>query len=169
MKSGLGTAALRVGRELIVGAIIAANPLGDVIDPVNGEILAGARLPADQDETFADARNILEAMADGSTMNFGAKENTVIGVVATNARLNKSQCAMVAQMAQDGVARTVRPAHTLFDGDTMFALATGEIDADVNLVGTFAAEVVAAAILRAVTQATGAGGLPAWSDLQASS
>jgi L-aminopeptidase/D-esterase-like protein len=86
--------------------------------------------------------------------------NTVIGVVATNARLTKPQATKVAQMAQDGLARVIRPAHTMFDGDTIFALATGEQDADVSMVGAFAAEVMAEAILRAVKMAASAGGLP---------
>jgi len=90
--------------------------------------------------------------------------NTVIGVVATNARLNKEEVNKVAQMAQDGVARAVRPAHMMFDGYTIFALAAGEKRADVNLVGAYAAEVVAEAIVRGVRSADGAGDLPAWKD-----
>ena len=88
------------------------------------------------------------------------KSNTVIGVIATNARLNKAQTTKVAQMAQDGLARAIQPAHTMFDGDTIFALATGERKADVSTVGAFAAEVMAQAIVRAVKMAAPAGGLP---------
>ena len=166
MKSGIGTATLEIGSGLIVGAVVAANPLGDVIDPTSGEIIAGARLPDGSETIFADARSVLEGRVQGPAMGFGSADNTVIGVVATNARLTKNQATMVAQMAQDGVARTVRPAHTQFDGDTIFALATGEIEADHTIVGTFAAEAVAEAILRAVKSAESAGGLPAWADLQ---
>ena len=91
--------------------------------------------------------------------------------MATNARLNKEEANKVAQMAQDGLARTVRPAHTMFDGDTLFALATGSnneplMEADVNTVGAYAAEVVAEAIVRAVKAAEGVAGLPAWLDLE---
>jgi L-aminopeptidase/D-esterase-like protein len=86
-------------------------------------------------------------------------------VVATNARLSKEEANKVAQMAQDGIARTVRPAHTMFDGDTLFALSTGRADADINLIGAYAAEMVAEAVVRAVKTAEGAGGLPAWRDL----
>jgi L-aminopeptidase/D-esterase-like protein len=99
-------------------------------------------------------------------MGFGARENTVIGVVATNAQLNKEQVNKVAQMAQNGLARTVRPAHTMGDGDTIFALATGEHPADVNIVGAYAAQVVAQAILRGVRAASSIKGLPSASDLQ---
>jgi L-aminopeptidase/D-esterase-like protein len=85
----------------------------------------------------------------------------VIGCIITNAKLSKEQITKVAQMAQDGVARSVRPAHTMLDGDTIFALATGEKKADVNIVGAFAAEVVAQAIVQAVRQAKPVAGLPA--------
>jgi len=86
--------------------------------------------------------------------------------VATNARLTKEEANKVAQMAQDGIARAVRPAHTLFDGDTLFALATGDKRVDVNLVGAYGAEVTACAIVRAIRAAESAGGLPAWRDLR---
>ena len=90
---------------------------------------------------------------------------TVIGVVATNARLDKEQVNKVAQMAQDGLARTIRPAHTLFDGDTLFGLATGRVRASVTLVGAYAAEMVAQAILAAASSAVAAGGLPSGTDV----
>ncbi|MGB9898419.1 P1 family peptidase, partial [Thermanaerothrix sp.] len=89
------------------------------------------------------------------------------GVVATNARLNKEQVTRVSQMAQDGLAQTIRPAHTMFDGDTIFALATGERNADVNIIGAFAAQVVAEAILNAVRYAEPVAGLPSAASLQA--
>lgn len=93
-------------------------------------------------------------------MNLATGGNTVIGVVATNARFDKAQATKMAQMAQDGVARSIRPAHTMLDGDTIFALATGQKKADVSTVGAFAAEVLAQAIKNAVMAATPAGGLP---------
>src|SRR6185436_3622449 len=106
-------------------------------------------------------------LRSGSTLNWmkkgqtrtAVKSNTVIGVIATNARLNKAQATKVAQMAQDGLAQTIRPAHTMFDGDTIFALSTGKEKADVSTVGAFAAEVMSEAILRAVRMARSAGGL----------
>jgi L-aminopeptidase/D-esterase-like protein len=94
-------------------------------------------------------------------LSFASRGHTVIGCIITNAKLSKEQITKVAQMAQDGVARSVRPAHTMLDGDTIFALATGEKKADVNIVGAFAAEVVAQAIVQAVRQAKPVAGLPA--------
>jgi L-aminopeptidase/D-esterase-like protein len=162
IKTGLGSAAVDLGGGLVVGALVAVNPLGDVVDPQTGAILAGTRkLTSDEP---ADTLAVMRGMVGKAALSF-ASSNTVIGVVATNARLTKGQANKVAQMAQDGVARAVRPAHTLFDGDTLFALATGNKRADVNLIGAYAAEVVAQAIARAARAAESAGGLPAWRDL----
>lgn len=165
MKSGVGTASLDLGDGVIVGALMAVNAAGDVVDPETGEIIAGARLPEDQGGGFADARKVLQGMLGLGKLGFGSGENTVIGVVATNAALSKRDCTVVARMAQDGVARTVRPSHMMMDGDALFALATGQAQADVNIIGAFAAEVVAQAVVRAVRQAEGVAGLPAVSDL----
>lgn len=165
VKSGVGTAGVRLSEKLVVGALVAVNPLGDIVDPATGALVAGARRPGSSGAEFIDTRTVLRDRVDGAQMSFASDENTVIGVVATNARLNKGQCTKVAQMAQDGIARTVRPAHTMFDGDAVFAVATGDIDVDANIVGSFAADVVAEAILRAVRKAETAGGLPALSDL----
>jgi L-aminopeptidase/D-esterase-like protein len=162
MKSGLGSAAVALSEELIVGALVVVNAFGDVIDPDSGEILAGARTP--ETNELADTLAVMRG-GTGSEV-FGSGSRTVIGVVATNAVLTKEEVNKVAQMAQDGIARTVRPAHTMVDGDTLFALATGEVEADVNLVGAYGVEVVAEAVVRAVRQAEGAGGLPAWDELR---
>lgn len=176
MKSGLGCARLAVGAELIVSAIVAVNAFGDIIDPADGEIVAGARRRSPPEVTsdlnggddmgiFVDTLEAMKALIGRTAMGFASRENTVIGVVATNAQLNKEQANKVAQMAQDGLARTVRPAHTMLDGDTIFALSTGTVSADVNIVGAFAAEAFAQAVLRAVRQAKPAGGLPSVSSL----
>ena len=132
----------------MVAALIAVNPFGDVVGE-DGHILAGTRLP---DGRFADTLAVMRRMAQTALGDPGA---TVIGVVATNARLDKEQVNKVAQMAHDGLARAIRPAHTMFDGDTIFALATGEDFADVNLVGAYAAEVTAEAIRRTATKDDG--------------
>ena len=161
MKSGLGSAAVSLGGGLVVGVLVAVNPFGDVVDPQSGEILAGARKP--RSDEMADTLATMRGFVGKAALRFAS--NTVIGVVATNGRLTKEETNKVAQMAQDGVARTVRPAHTLFDGDTFFALATGDKRADVNLVGAYAAEMSAEAIVHAVQAAEGAGGLPGWRDL----
>ncbi len=149
MPGGLGAAMLCFGEEgaLWVGAVVAVNAVGDVIEPVGGEILAGARLP--DGSGFADSLAVLGQMA-GRPQPPMPLTNTVIGVILTNARLTKEEANKVAQMAHDGLARTIRPAHTMMDGDTIFALATGQVAADVNVVGAFAAEVMAAAVVRGV-------------------
>lgn len=171
MKSGLGTASIEIGNRVIVGAIVAVNALGDVINPTNGQILAGARplylgpKRIGETEKFANTLHVMRSLVGRTAFRFATRQNTVIGVVATNARLNKEQITRVAQMAQDGLSQTIRPAHTMLDGDTIFALATGERNADVNIVGAFAAQVVAEAILNAVRYAVPAAGLPAASSL----
>jgi len=165
MKSGIGTASMNIG-GLIIGALVAVNAFGDVIDPSTGKIIAGARstnlgpLKLGQEGYFGDTLEIMKTFIGRTVLGFATKANTVIGVVATNAKLTKAEATKVAQMAQDGLARTIRPAHTMLDGDTIFALATGEKKADPSTVGAFAAEVMAQAIVRAAQQAAPAGGLP---------
>jgi len=146
MKSGIGTWSMDIN-GVIVGAIVAVNALGDVVDPNTRKMIAGLR-----------SGTTLEWMKK-QQKTFLHRSNTVIGVIATNAKLTKAQATKVAQMAQDGFAQSIRPAHTMYDGDSIFALATGEIRADVSMVGAFAAEVMAQAIVRAVQNAKSAGGL----------
>ena len=166
MKAGLGTASMEIGGGIIVGAIVAVNAFGDVISPQTGAILAGARsaevgpLKFGTDGEFADTLKIMQTLSGRTVMKFTARGNTVIGAVATNAKLTKSEATKVAQMAQDGLARTIRPAHTMLDGDTIFALSTGNKKADISTVGAFAAEVMAQAILRGAEEAASLGGLP---------
>ena len=165
MKGGLGTASISVssGSEaLVVAAIVAVNAVGDVIDPQNGRVVAGVR--SVDGKGFADARKLLRS---GQPSKANAGQNTTIGVVATNARLTKVQATKVAQMAHDGLARTLYPAHTMADGDAIFALATGEIDAsDVSRIGALAADAMAEAILRAVRAAESIPGVPAARDIK---
>jgi len=163
MKSGIGTASLAIGSSgLIVGAIVAVNASGDVRDRQTGKILAGAR--------SEDGKGFLDSMAQilaGATLaRAHAGGNSTIGIVATNAALTKTETAKLAQMAHDGLARTINPIHTAFDGDTIFAAATGNAArADVSSIGAVAAEVVAQAVNRAVLAAAGLPGLPAHRDL----
>jgi L-aminopeptidase/D-esterase-like protein len=147
MKAGIGTTSIDIN-GLVIGAIVAVNAIGDVVDPSSGVKLAGLR----SGTTLAWMKQ--------NWVPPSVQSNTVIGAVATNARLTKAQATKVAQMAQDGLAQAIRPAHTMYDGDTIFALATGEVEADVFTVGAFAAEVVAQAIVRAARMAVSAGGLP---------
>lgn len=162
MKCGLGTASIAVGEGLIVGALVAVNAVGDVLDPATGHILAGTRTPgaSPAQSPFANSLSVLQMLAAHPAFS-PVQENTVVGVVATNARLTKEQTNKVAQMAHDGLARAIRPAHMMYDGDTIFALATGEIPADVNTVGSFAAEAFAQAIVNAARMAESLPGLPA--------
>jgi L-aminopeptidase/D-esterase-like protein len=159
-----------IGGGVIVGAIVAVNAFGDVIDPETGQILAGARaakigpLKVGTPGEFADTLEVMKSLPGRTIMGIASRSNTVIGVVATNARLFKSEANKLAQMAHNGLTRTIRPANTMFDGDTIFALATGKKKADVNIVGAFGAEVVAQAVIRAVMSAKSAAGLPAAND-----
>jgi len=178
MKAGLGSAAIVLPSGLVVAALVAVNAVGDIIDPSTGKVVAGVR--GADGKGFADARVLVRSGALGrrdpalDRKKPGADaaprpgENTTIGVVATNATLTKAEATKIAQMAHDGYARAISPVHTPGDGDTVFALATGTYaaDADASLVGALAAEVMADAIVRAATQATGLPGIPAVRDLQ---
>jgi L-aminopeptidase/D-esterase-like protein len=163
MKSGLGSYSVTLPNGLSVGAIVAVNAVGDIIDPDTGRIVAGVR---NADDTFADARKLLRSGSQGQAARPG--ENTTIGVVATNARLTKTQAQRIALMADDGFARAIFPSHTMGDGDTVFALATGQWTGEVNLtqIGALAADVMARAIVRAATEATGIPNYPAARDLK---
>jgi L-aminopeptidase/D-esterase-like protein len=164
MKSGLGTAAVKVPGGAVVAALVAVNAWGDVSDPRTGALVAGAR-----DAGGRGLHGTVRALLEGYEPSRAATEgqNTTIGVVATNVSLTKAQATKVAQMAHDGLARTVQPAHTPWDGDTLFALSTGAIRIATPdlVVGIVAAEAVARAVLRAVQLAKGLPGLPAAADL----
>jgi L-aminopeptidase/D-esterase-like protein len=166
MKGGIGTASIRVPAapnvSLVVAALVAVNAVGDVIDPSTGAVVAGVLAP--DGKSFADARKLLRA---GAKPDSKVGQNTTIGVIATNARLTKAQATKVAQMAQDGLARAIYPAHTMGDGDVVFALATGAIDTeDVSRVGALAADVMAHAIVSAVRAAESIPGYPAAKDIR---
>lgn len=162
MKGGIGSSALEMSDGLIVAAIVAVNALGDVIDPATGRVVAGVRTP--DGRGLADSRRLLQTEAFDSPSVVG---NTTIGVVAVNRTLTKVQATKIAQMAHDGLARTIYPIHTPADGDTIFALSTATENGpvDVGRIGALAAQVMADAVLRAVTQATGLPGYPAVRDL----
>ncbi len=164
MKSGMGTFALALPDGVVVAALVAVNAVGDVIDPATGEVVAGVRTP--DGRALADARRLVRA---GEVAPRLKAPNTTIGVVGTNVRLTKAQATKVAQMAQDGIARAVTPAHTPFDGDTIFALSIGTREATpelVGVIGALAADAVSQAILRAVRAATGIPGYPAARDMR---
>jgi len=166
MKSGLGSATVKAGSSILVSALVVVNAFGDVIDPGTNRILAGTRtikqgpIKLGSDAYFADTLASMKTLAGKVILGIAGNSNTVIGVVATNARLTKDEVNKVAQMAQDGLARCIRPAHTMLDGDTIFALSTGKIKSDVNLIGACAADALSNAIIDAVKSAEPAGGLP---------
>ena len=165
MKGGVGSAAIKLPNGLVVAALAAVNAVGDVIDPATGQVVAGVRTA--DGKSLADARKLLR---DGSLLRAvapRAAENTTIAVVATNARLTKTEVNRVALMADDGLARALSPAHTMGDGDTVFALATGRWPghADTGIVAALAADVLAEAIVRAATAARSLGGLPSAREL----
>lgn len=166
MRGGLGSWSIGTPQGLQVGALAAVNAVGNIVDPHTGAILAGAR--NDEGTGFVD---LTAEARRGKRPGTPSPQGTVIGVVATNARLGKAQCNMVACMAQDALARCIYPAHLPWDGDTVFALATGTYrskrPADVGLIGTLAADVLATAILRAVRQAESWGPYPACRDYPA--
>lgn len=162
MKGGLGSAAITTPSGLVVAALVAVNAVGDVIDPTTGAVVAGARNP---DGSIADVRKLLR---DGAlTGGPPPGENTTIGVVATNAALTKTDVNRLALMADDGFAKAIVPSHTVGDGDTVFALATGRWRGEVSLtvLGALAAEAMAEAIVRAVSMADSLEGLPSAREL----
>ena len=165
-KSGVGSASMEAGGGVIVGALVAVNAWGDVIDPKTNQIMAGLRsgkigpMRVGDKNLYADTLTMMKKPIGRSLLGFASSTNTVIGVIATNAKLTKAEATKVAQMAQDGIARTIRPAHTMNDGDTIFALSAGTKKANVSLIGGIAAEVMAEAILRGVRMAKPAGGIP---------
>ncbi|ROQ92036.1 P1 family peptidase [Desulfosoma caldarium] len=162
-KGGLGSFFTETPRGVRVGALVVVNPFGDVVAPQGGRILAGCRENPESHRFVDTAR----AMAHRERLrDFSASDHTVLAVVATNARLTKTELTKVAQMAHDGLARVIVPCHTQVDGDTIFALSTEERDpVDVSIVGMLAAQVVEKAIVRAVLLAQSRGGLPAAQDL----
>jgi len=159
MKGGIGNASVRVG-PWVVGALVACNAVGDVIDPATGQVLAGART--------ADGVGLLDTQRALLNGERGKRPlsgtNTTIGVVATNATLNKAQAKRLAMSAHDGLARSIRPAHTPLDGDTLFAMATGSepSPADVMLLSVMAAEATALATVDAIRQAQSVHTLMGW-------
>jgi L-aminopeptidase/D-esterase-like protein len=162
-KGGLGSASIEIVPGLVVAALVAVNAVGDIVDET-GKIMAGVRQPPDGKSFMGMLNAMRQVMAMPAAAEPASGENTVIGVVATNARLSKAHVNKVAQMAHDGIARAVNPAHTMYDGDTIFALATNEVPTDASLVGAFAAEAMSLAIRSAIHHATGADGVRAWNE-----
>lgn len=159
MKGGLGTASQEIARGIIVGAVVAVSCVGDVVHPKSGKILAGARNP--DDSGFLDSLEAIKRRPAHTTSPFA---NTTIGVVATNAHLSKEETNNLARLALDGYTHAIRPT-TMYDGDTLFALSTGDETADLSAIGAAGAEVVAQAIVRAIKKAESLHGIRAHGDL----
>ncbi|MDR5709108.1 MAG: P1 family peptidase [Armatimonadota bacterium] len=158
MKGGVGSWSVRLAGDVVVGALMVVNAVGDVVAE-DGTILAGTRDP--RTGTFVGSRSLLER-----GVGFRPLGNTVIGVVATNARLDKIATNRLARLAHHGIGRAVSPSHTSLDGDTVFALATGTVEASYDAVAAAVPEVVAEAIRRAVRFARGLHGVPGLADGQ---
>ena len=173
VKGGLGSASQRLESGVTVGALVAVNSLGSVLDPASG-LFWEARLAMEGELGPAGQRAVRAPKPEQGR----AAGNTTIGVVATDAKLDKAQAQKIAQMAHDGMARAIRPSHTMYDGDTIFCLATGEKDISgprgffagdkagaINQIGHAAANCFTRAVMRGVALAAGLGGMLALSDL----
>jgi L-aminopeptidase/D-esterase-like protein len=161
---GIGTASMKLANGATVGALVVVNAFGDIVDPSNGNILVGARSPqggwldtqrlietgspAESDQQPHHRKRQADKNAAAARHPFTVMQNTTLAVVATDAALTKAQARKVAAMAHDGLARAIKPIHTMFDGDTIFALSTGSLPVDVTIIGAVAAEVVSRAIVR---------------------
>jgi L-aminopeptidase/D-esterase-like protein len=161
-KGGLGSTCLEGPNGLLVGALAVVNAFGDVVDPETGEIVAGTRTAPDS-RKFADSAALIR---QGVVRQSFGEPNTTIGVIVTNACLTRQQAQKIAQMGQNGLARTIRPVHTLFDGDIVFVLAHPEVSVDLHIVGLLAQAALETAIITAVREADGLGCLPSCRDLQ---
>lgn len=164
MKGGIGTASIKLANGLVVGAIVAVNAVGNIIDPKTGKIIAGARTA--DGKGFVD---IIQTYREGRGVAENIGQATTIGLVATNAAgFTKAQMKKIAGMAHDGMARAINPAHTMGDGDTLFAMATGTstIRGNVTAIGALAAEALTEAILRAVMRAKSVPGYPSYADIR---
>lgn len=161
MKGGIGTASVAMPDGLLVGALAVVNAFGDILDNLTGKVIAGAR----KAQGSLEFSSTIDALRKGYVKKQFGLENTTLAVVATNAAFHKREITKVAQIAQGGLIKTISPVHTTFDGDLVFALAMGEIEADVNRVGILSEFVVAEAIKRAVRKADGLGKIPAAKDV----
>ncbi len=160
MKSGVGSATMQLPGGVLVSALAAVNAFGDVRDPATGKILAGARTAKDSREFSNTAEAMKHGAMERSAGGGFRRSNTTLVVVATNVALSKTGATKLAQLASLGVARTISPVWTTFDGDLVIALSVGEVRGELNTLGVGAAEAVSQAIVRAVKLAKGAGGVP---------
>jgi L-aminopeptidase/D-esterase-like protein len=169
MKSGIGTASLKLSNGVVIGALVAVNAFGDIIK--DNEIIAGVRtlkkgpIKIGQDGIFANTLSVMQSFAGRKILSFASKQNTVIGVVATNAILSKEETNYFAASASNGIAVSIRPAFTMFDGDTIFGISTGQIKSDINILSAVAPQVISEAIVSAITSAGEVDGLPSYQSI----
>jgi len=161
MKGGIGTASIQVN-DLVVGALVVVNAFGDIIDPKTGEILAGT-LNTEKNQFVHTNRLLINPVSIG---NNPFLQNTTLGVVATNADLNKAEAKRLSMSAHDGLARCISPSHTLYDGDIIFALSTGMVKTDINKLNALSAHVVSLAIQNAILKASMMFGIPSHNELK---
>ena len=160
MKSGIGSYALQTG-ELQIGAVVVVNALGDIFDPKTGKQVAG--LLSENQQSLRSTLEYMKASTEVVKNRFTG--NTTLAVVVTNAQFDKARLCKIAGMGQDGLARCICPVHTTADGDSVYAVSVGEVQAEQDLIGTLAAECIQEAILRAVSSAESAYGYPAMRNL----
>ena len=165
-KAGIGTSSREIGNGAIIGAIVVVNAFGDIVDTDTRQIIAGARKikgnasGKESGKYFADTLQVMDSIIGRGILSIAGKQNTVIGVIATNVKLSKEEANKFAETASDGITLAVRPAFTMMDGDTVFSLSTGNKKLDLNILCAFAPIVFADAIRNAVLSAEPAGGLP---------
>lgn len=159
MKSGIGSYAVQIG-DLQVGAVVVVNALGDIFDHTNGQKIAG--LLSEDKKSFRSSIDLMYQQYERVDNKFVG--NTTIGIIITNAKFCKTELCKIASMAQNGLARSIKPVHTSADGDSVYAVSVGDIEADKDMVGTLSADVMSEAISRAVKNAESAYGLPAYRD-----
>lgn len=157
-KGGIGSYSIKLDNGLVVAALIAVNAFGDVYE--EGKVIAGVL--NDSKDEFLNTYNLMKQGVNKGGFNI---DNTTIGVVATNAKLDKAQCKKVSQMAHNGFAKTIFPIHTPHDGDTIFTLATGEVETDVTLLGSLATEVVEKSIINAIKNAKSINNIPSYNEI----
>lgn len=160
MKGGIGSYSIKLPNGLVVSALVAVNAFGDVYE--NGKVIAGAL-----DDEKKNILNSYELMKSGVNKGGFSIDNTTIGIVATNAKLDKAQCTKISQMAHNGYAKAIFPIHTPHDGDTIFTMSTGEVETDITLLGSLAAEVVEKSIINAIKKADSMGKIRAYKDVVA--
>jgi L-aminopeptidase/D-esterase-like protein len=161
IKGGIGTASKELPNGTIIAAIFAVNALGDIIDHTTGKTLAAPRFPDDINRT-----GTIELLQRNHSNEDFVPTNTTLGIVATNASLTKEQVNKIASMAHDGMARAINPSHTMYDGDTIFALSLGDKTGDITTIGAIAAELTSEAIKRAIVHAETLAGVPAIKDIK---